>query len=297
MRGSMIKHLLQIILGILTVVSAVVSIKNLFDKNELYNKTRDALIKNSRSKFRASTSAFFSVYKRVLKFIIGTFILGAAVVLIPEIFPDLTPDPDPTPSPTPRPTPTITITPTSTIYLGEPDEKLSDLDPIIPKPEAFYVNTWNLYKKIIVGDDPCPCSIGIRIPEEDLREYYKFHSRQRILHKESLEYSLGYKFENLVFNYGIDDSTFAGNDPSTPSGMCRIVMQYVPSNGFLKESDNIIFDSGWFNYHLTMRQGVVDLSNVETIRITASWVFDVDPAKDNFMNLAIVDPYLYYTES
>lgn len=291
----MLKPWVNVAIAVINISGLCVVIAKSRNKKTEFRKTLAFEKRNSYSSVAAYFMSFIKVFRTAIITILLTILISIPILKFGVDKPIISPPPSSTPSYSP--TPTITITPTSTIYLGEPDAILSEIGPIIPKPEAFYKDIWNKYEEISVGNDPCPCSIGIRIPEENLREYYDDHSHQRILHQEFQEYSLGYQFDTLVFNYGIDDSTFAGNEPSVPSGMCRIVIQYVLSDGFLKASDNILFDSGWFNYHLTMRQGVVNLANVETIRITASWVFDVDPAKDNFMNLAIVDPYLYYKES
>ena len=38
---------------------------------------------------------------------------------------------------------------------------------------------------------------------------------------------------------------------------------------------------------------VIDVSNVETLRLTINWLFDVLPTKPLTLNVAIVDPTLY----
>jgi hypothetical protein len=38
---------------------------------------------------------------------------------------------------------------------------------------------------------------------------------------------------------------------------------------------------------------LIDVSNVETLRITFYWLFDVLPTKPLTLNIAIVDPTLY----
>jgi hypothetical protein len=170
---------------------------------------------------------------------------------------------------------------------------LSELDPIIEKSDAFITKSWNAFDDFIVGQDTIQHGIGIEIPEKDLSTYLKKSNNKRVQHIEYIEYSLGRKYEQIDFEFGIDRSSFESLQSDAPVCLCRIVMQDVPSNGFVNESSNILFDSDWFNYRLARHAASIAVQKVETLRITVYWEFDVNPTKDASLRLVLIDPELH----
>ena len=144
----------------------------------------------------------------------------------------------------------------------------------------------------VVGQDTIQHGIGIEIPEKARAKYLKKSSNKRVNHSEYIEYSLGRKYKQLDFEFGIDQSSFESLVTETPVCLCKILIQDVPSNGFISESNNVLFDSDWFNYRLARHAASVDVSDVETIRITVYWQFDVNPTKDTSLRLVLIDPEL-----
>lgn len=170
---------------------------------------------------------------------------------------------------------------------------LCDLDPIIINEDAFYIGSWNSFDDFVIGQSIIQHGIGIEIPERDRFQYLKRSIYKRVEHNEFIEYSLGNNYNLLDFEFGIDQSTFELLGSYPPACLCRIVIQSVPSSGFTSDSENILFDSAWFNYRLARHSASVDLSNVETMRITVFWEFDVDPTRDVSLRIILIDPKLH----
>ncbi len=307
------KRWLEFLLSIATLVSAAISIAILF------RKAREIELASSEKKVSGKSKLgriFYGIKKHCADEIkIVAFVIIIALVLslvacfttfdVPEPKSRGTTSPlvnsaqlSKTPMPTFANTSQVDSIPSSTPSSTPVYETkyLCELDPIIEKTGAFFDTSWDKFDDLIVGMDTILYGIGIRIPEKDQMIYLKKSSNKRVTHNEFIEYSLGNNYDVLEFEYGIDHSSFEQLETVAPACLCKIVIQDVPSGGFVSDSDNILFDSGWFNYRLARRFVSVMLSNVEAIRITAYWEFDVDPSKDASFKLVLIDPVLLYLE-
>lgn len=301
------KRWLEFLLSIATLVSAAISIVILFRKAteiELAANEKKVAHKTKVGRF------YYGIKKHCATEIkiVAIVILIALILSLVACFTNLdvpTPSTHPlTSTPTPTPTSLASSTPSATSFVTPQSNStpsstptylttyLSELDPLINKSDAFFTKSWNAFDDFVVGQDTVQHGIGIEIPQKDLVKYLKKNSNTRMTHVEYIEYSLGRKYQQLDFEFGIDQSSFESLVTETPACLCRIVMQDVPSNGFMSESSNILFDSDWFNYRLARHSASIVISDVETIRITVYWKFDVNPTKDTSLRLVLIDPEL-----
>ena len=184
--------------------------------------------------------------------------------------------------------PTITPLPTN-----ELEKKLTELTPIITNEEAFRMNAWDGYNKLCINDIVYDCGIGIRIPIDEQLDNSDSNNMQNTDHKEYIEYSLSSEYSRLECELGVDTSTYEYANRTTPSGKCRVVFQNAKSDDYLAEDESILYDTGWFNYRLTKKPIPLDVSQVETLRITVYWEYNPDHTKQNCVNIAIINPVLY----
>ena len=194
---------------------------------------------------------------------------------------------------TPSPTPTATEVPTGSPPPGINDVWLDELDSILPRKRAFFVKAWNSYIPVEVGNTIYPHCIGVCIPKEVQEAYYEENSPDRQVHSEYIEYSLSNKYQSFQFDYGIDDCSFP--DYVEEESLCEfnIVVQSCNSTEFLKEHDNVLFDSGWINYRCGIhRIPEIDVSGCEALRITVTWSFYVRQDRPLAFNIAILNPIL-----
>ena len=173
------------------------------------------------------------------------------------------------------------------------DAWLDDLDSILPRKRAFFVHAWDSYNPVEVGNTTYPHCIGVCIPKEAREKYYDKNSPDQQIHSEYIEYSLSNKYQTLQFDYGIDDCSFP--DDVEEESLCEfnIVVQSCNSTEFLKDTDNILFDSGWINYRCGVhRVPEIDVSGCEALRITVTWRFYVRQEGPIAFNIAILNPIL-----
>jgi hypothetical protein len=173
-------------------------------------------------------------------------------------------------------------------------KSLCELDPIIERHDSFFYKSWNSFDDFVIGSDTIACGIGIDMPSKKLAEYVQNSHSRRITHSEYIEYSLGYDYQFLAFDYGIDDSSFPQLIGKPPACMCRITISSVPSGHFGTDAHDSLFDSGWFNYRLSRRSASVNLVEVETIRITVEWELDTNSANASSLRILLIDPLLHY---
>lgn len=285
------KTFLSIVLAILTVASAIITFLNHFNKPELYKKTKAEYRQKYASRAIADFFAFFKVYTAKLLSAIVAVISASGFVLILVFMPPnnskVTIELKPTP--TPQPTPTITIvSDPSRIYLGE--VRPLNIDP----DEAFVFNGWTDLYPIKVNDVEFDHSLGVRIPEDVCKDFKDNYDTERKDFDASIEYSLDYKYDKIRFKYGIDDSSFLDAGLCPPQCNFWIVLESCSSDANSEEPPKEIFKSDRMNYRRPLQDSrEVDVSDIETLRLTVFWEFDVMKSKPLAFNVAIVNPTLY----
>jgi len=233
--------------------------------------------------------ATFEVYKKLLAAVCIMLVL----VVVFNTFGKTRPIPSPTSAPSI--TPTIQPTPSATMHN---EIKLDELDPLRKDTGAFFIQEWNKFDPIKIRHVVYTQSIGICIPKKNIQYYYENHDTERKTHHVSIEYPLENKFKTLRFAYGIDDSSFLDSGSSPPQCRFRIVIQSCNSENEFGDNENVIYETPLLNYYCPLRySGNIDVSNVEAIRITVSWDFDVIQSKPPPFNIAIVDPILSAVEN
>lgn len=281
----------QGLLAVIGIMAGIIALRGLFKKPKRYAKTRKAAQELYGKSIRADLSAFFAVYLKQCYFFVAVLVCAIGIVLIAIFVPRTIPEQEPTKSSSQSVTPTIA--PAPIVSTAKNPAKLIEFDPLIAKPDAFFMHRWSEFDDIIVSGELCEQSIGVQIPKEDQNNYYANFSQERKLHSEYIEYSTADQYKEMKFEYGIDRTTFQKGWDSEPPCMCRLIIQSVPSDGYVSDSVGIIFDLKWFNYRLSKQPASVALNDVETIRITVFWVFDVIQSKPLAFNLAIINPSLY----
>lgn len=190
-----------------------------------------------------------------------------------------------TPSPTPDP---ATLTGGIAKYI-----RLEDLDPIIAKPDSFFMREWDEFHPIQVNGKQYEHCIGVCIPLEEQDQYSEENLPDEQIHSEYVEYLLSKQYKTFRFDFGIDDSSFPDGVEKESFCHYEIIVQSCNSKEYLRSKQNILFDSDWVNY----RSGVfpstlMDVSDCEAIRITVYWKFIVRQKDPFAFNLAIIDPVL-----
>ena len=284
----------QILSAILTVASFLLTIINHFNKPDLYARIKKEQREKYNSYFVADFLACFIVYKMKMISAAISVISATAFVLLTTFLPSQTTIIDiqstQTIAPTPSPTPTIVI--------DADDAWLDEVDPVLPRKDAFYRNRWSLFDSIVIDDITYSHSIGVRIPQEDQLDYFKDNPPEQQEHSEYIEYPLAYQYKTLQFDYGIDDSSFPDDVECAPQCEFKIVVQYCESDDYLKSDENILYQTEWLNYRRTLHQSdPIDISSTETCRITVYWRFYVHQEKPLALNVAIVNPILYAVRS
>ena len=171
--------------------------------------------------------------------------------------------------------------------------KLEDLDPILPRPDSFFMREWDEYQPIQVNDIQYEHGIGVCIPAEDQDRYFDKNLPDEQIHSEYIEYLLSSQYKSFQFDYGIDDSSFPDGVEKEPLCHYKIVVQSCNSKEYLSSKQNILFDSDWVNYRSKVFPStLMDVSNCEAIRITVYWKFVVRQSGPFAFNIAIINPIL-----
>jgi len=190
---------------------------------------------------------------------------------------------------TPAPTPS-TAAPTdgnSSYY------RLEDIDPILSKPDSFFMREWDEYHPVKVDGVQYEHCIGVCIPLKEQDRYSEENLPDEQMHSEYIEYLLSNQYSSFRFNYGIDDSSFPAGVEEEPLCHYKIVVQSCNSKEYLSSEQNILFDSDWVNYRSKVYPStLMDVSNCEAIRITVYWKFIVRQKDPFAFNIAIINPIL-----
>jgi hypothetical protein len=284
----------QFCISLATLISAAISILILFSKFQAYKGARSESGVNSKTTIQRHVYAANKTYPDELKWvafiILGALLLTSIACLTSEDTQVQKPAYTRTPAMQSSPTPIVSSAPSISASLFT--QYLCELNPIIENDDAFFTGSWNSFDDFVIGQNIIQHGIGIEIPKKDRFYYLKRSSDRRVEHIEFIEYSLGNNYDMLDFEFGIDQSTFELLGSGAPACLCKIVIQAVPYSGFASESENILFDSTWFNYRLSRHSANIDVSNVETMRITVFWEYDVDPTKDASLRIVLIDPKL-----
>ena len=293
--GSMDKTFLSIILAIVSISSCVITFLNHFNKPELFKKTKAEYRKKYSGRAIADFLAFFIVYtaKLISAFITITSATGFVLILVFMPTKESTITIEAEAAHTPLSTPTVTVgNDPSRTYLNE--VRPLNIDP----DEAFVFNGWKALYPIKVNDIEFDHSIGVRIPTDVSEDYKDNYNTERRDYDASIEYSLSYKYEKFRFKYGIDDSSFLDAGLCPPQCYFWIVVESCSSEADSEEEPKILYQTERMNYRRPLRTSdEIDVSDVETLRLTVYWEFDVMQSKPLAFNIAIINPTLYTAES
>ena len=284
-----------IILTITSVSSSFITFIIHFNKPELYNKTKLEYRKKYRSRATADILAFFIVYKT--KLISATIAAASATALVLILV--LMPTSDDSSDAASADSPTSPATPIVSIYPGNNQTMLEELTPLKIDPvTAFVFHQWENNFPIKIDEKEYYHSIGARLPVKVKVDLEDNHTTDRIDYSAEIEYSLGYKYDTFQFSHGIDDNAFKDYGLSPPNCHYWIVLESCSCREDSEEKSKEIYRTPEVNYMQTIETSdVIDVSNVETLRLTINWLFDVLPTKPLTLNVAIVDPTLYKTGS
>lgn len=284
-----------ITLAIISIFSGFITLINHFNKPELYNKTKQEYRRYYQSRTTADILAFFIVYKT--KLISATIAAASAIALVFIMI--LMPPPVATETPASTESIVLTVAPIVSKDPGVYQTMLEELTPLRVDPDtAFVFHQWERNYPIKIDSKEYLHSIGVHLPVDLKYDLLSNHSEERKEYSAVIEYSLGYKYDKFQFSYGIDDNAF--KDSGLPPPACHYWI--VVESCICREDSEVraieLYKSPEVNYMQTIGTSEpIDVSNVETLRITFNWLFDVLPTKPLTLNVAIVDPTLYITES
>ncbi len=247
--------------------------------------------KEDKPGLKTRITNFFRKYARTIIIIISAVVLIFAIAIIKEA----TTNPEPE-KPAPPPSPCKTNAPITSwpIKRSAMDSWLDEIDGYVSHTGAFFMRDWDDYHPIKIKDQVYPHSIGICIPIESQNDYYARVNPDQLIHEEYIEYSLGYSYKTLQFDYAIDDITFPDASQGHPRCDFRIVVDSCSSSGYLFSDQEHLFDTDWLNYRCrcAVRSPEMDISQCDTIRITVMWRFYMRQNGPISFNLAIMNPLL-----
>ena len=256
------------------------------------------LQKNMEKEKRRSKSKFFAYFKAIVatyKFPIIVVVLSILIIFSIDVFTIIN-TPEVNSISNIKTTPNVNA-PTP-LKVGVGGFWLDEIDPILPNTNAVVRSKWNPTTDISVSGVSYQHGIGFYIPAEIQNAYFINQGSEQIIHSEFIEYSLNFKYQTLRFEYGVDDSSFTDEDLYPPQCQFWIVVQSCSSDAYLMQDDNILFQSAPANYRLSLQtSGNIDVTNVETVRITVYWKFEVSQTNPISLHIALVDPVLYPLEN
>lgn len=179
------------------------------------------------------------------------------------------------------------------IKRSEMDSWLDEMDGYVSHDGVFFMRNWNDYSPVRIKDQLYPHCIGVCIPFNKLEDYYSKANPDQQVHVEYIEYSLGYAYQTLQFDFGIDDHSYPDYLQSHLRCEFRIVVDSCDSNGYLLSSQTHLFDTDWLNHRCCARRTTeMDVSQCETVRITVMWRFYVLQNGPIAFNMVIANPLL-----
>jgi len=272
-------------LNVLYIFGFVIAAIGFFSKIDKYTPTY--------LKLREENGIFISFFKTVMKLyskFLVAILVTAVIAVIVYVF-GAKHDPIP-----PEPTPTATPTTEPTVVVYSPiTYSLDDLQVLSKEPDdAFFFHQWETNYPIKIDNIEYLRSIGVRLPVEIQDDLKINHITERYDYSAVIEYSLGYKYDMFQFSYGIDDNTFKDFGLPPPNCHYWVVVESCICREDSKVKTKELERTPEVNYMQTLAtSNMIDVSKVETLRITFYWKFDVLPTKPLTLNVAIVDPTLY----
>jgi hypothetical protein len=170
---------------------------------------------------------------------------------------------------------------------------LDDLKPLISNKESYFFKQWPDSDGMYVEGQRYDHAIGIKVSSEQLKEYYSKKSNERVAPHESITFPLREEYKGISFSVGFDQNSLTCLDDTTPACECRIIFESKGSSSNKNDRGQVIYDSDWFRFDQRIKQFYVALEQVDALRITAYWTFDVDPTQENCLNLVFYDTVLY----
>lgn len=173
------------------------------------------------------------------------------------------------------------------------DRWLDEIDPKVSDYSAFFFNIWDAYDNVAVKHQEFPHSIGVRIPIEDQLKYRAKPVADQVPHSEYIEYSLGFEYETLQFDFGIDDISFPHGLAEHPKCQFKIIVDACDSESFYSSKQEHLYETDWLNDRCCLRRTPeMDVSGCEAVRITIKWQFFPRENGPIAFNIAIVNPIL-----
>ena len=174
------------------------------------------------------------------------------------------------------------------------DRWLDEMDNLkVSAKDAFFRNEWNAFDMVTVKHQIFPHSVGVSIPQEDQKKYRSIINSGQLLHDEYVEYSLGFEYETLQFDYGIDDSSFPEGIFEHPYCQFKIIVDACNSESFYSSKQEHLFETDWLNDRCCLwRTPEMDVSGCEAVRITIKWQFFPRYDGPIALNVAIANPIL-----
>ena len=173
------------------------------------------------------------------------------------------------------------------------DRWFDEMDSKVSSNGAFFTNEWNAFDSVAVKHQTFPHSVGVSIPLKDQKKYRAIISSGQLLHDEYVEYSLGFEYETLQFDYGIDDSSFPEGIVDSPYCQFKIIVDACDSKSFYSSKQKHLFETDWLDDQCCLwRTPEMDVSGCEAIRITIMWQFFPRYNGPIALNVAIANPIL-----
>lgn len=173
------------------------------------------------------------------------------------------------------------------------DRWLDEMEPKVSDYNAFFVSMWDGFDEVTVKDYVYPHSIGVKIPLKDQKKYRATIGGGLIEHKEYIQYSLGFEYETLQFDFGIDGLSFPDGVAEHSKCLFKIIVDVCDSGTFYSSKQKHLFETDWLNDQCCLhRTPEMDVSGYESVRITFMWQFSPNENGPSAFNLAIANPIL-----
>lgn len=173
------------------------------------------------------------------------------------------------------------------------DQWLDEMEAKVSNYGAFVIKAWDGFDEVAIKHQLFLHSIGIKIPLNDQINYRAKIGVGQFEHEEYIEYSLGYEYDTLQFDFGIDDLSFPNGVAEHPKCQFKIIVDACDSETFYSSKQEHLFETDWLNDRCCLRRTPeMDVSGCEAVRITIMWRFSARNDGPIAFNLAIVNPIL-----
>lgn len=173
------------------------------------------------------------------------------------------------------------------------DRWLDEMDSKVSSNGAFFMNEWNAFDSVAVKHHTFPHSVGVSIPLKDQKKYRAKINSGQLIHDEYIEYSLGFEYETLQFDFGIDDLSFPEGIVDSPYCQFKIIVDACDSKSYYSSKQKHLFETDWLDDQCCLwRTPEMDVSSCEAVRITIMWQFFPRYNGPIALNVAIANPIL-----